>query len=154
MIQLELKIPPPLVAAVVATAMLCASIWLGPVLALPPTARVAGALMLVAVGASFDLVSLLAFRRARTTINPLRPERSKAVVTSGLYRITRNPMYLGLVLILTGLALYLDSPWALPGPLVFAAYITRFQIQPEERALTAHFGADYTAYCARVRRWL
>ena len=154
MIQLEFKIPPPLVAAVVAALMVSVSFWLGSVLSLPPAVRVGAALMLAAVGASFDLVSLLAFRKARTTINPLRPERSKAVVTSGLYRITRNPMYLGLVLILTGLALYLDSPWTLLGPVVFAAYITRFQIQPEERALTAHFGADYTAYCARVRRWL
>lgn len=151
---LELKIPPPLVAATVAGAMVVASVGLSPALALSPSVRVGAALALAAGGAYFDLSGLRAFRKAKTTVNPLTPDRTAAVVTTGVYRITRNPMYLGLVLILLGLALYLASPWALPGPLVFGAYITRFQIRPEERALTARFGTAYTAYCARVRRWL
>ena len=154
MSQLELKIPPPLVAAAVAGAMTAASVWLPPVLALPPGVRVVAALALAGVGACFDVAGLLAFRKAKTTINPLTPDRSATVVSTGVYRITRNPMYLGMALILLGLALYLASPWALLGPLVFAAFITRFQIQPEERALTARFGAAYTAYCTQVRRWL
>ena len=123
-------------------------------LPLPPSVRVGAALVLVGVGACFDVAGLLAFRKAKTTVNPLAPNRSTAVVSTGVYRITRNPMYLGMALILLGLALYLASPWALLGPLVFAAFITRFQIQPEERALTARFGAAYTAYCTQVRRWL
>ncbi len=156
MSQLELKIPPPLVAAAMAGAMTAASVWLPPVLVLPlsPSVRVGAALVLVGVGACFDVAGLLAFKKAQTTVNPLAPNRSTAVVSTGVYRITRNPMYLGMALILLGLALYLASPWALLGPLVFAAFITRFQIQPEERALTARFGAAYTAYCTQVRRWL
>ena len=136
--------------------MTAASVWLAPVLVLPlpPSVRVGAALVLVGVGACFDVAGLLAFRKAKTTVNPLAPNRSTAVVSTGVYRITRNPMYLGMALILLGLALYLASPWALLGPLVFAAFITRFQIQPEERALTARFGAAYTAYCTQVRRWL
>ena len=155
MSALELKIPPPLVAAAVAGCMYAAAVLLpAPVLALPPGVRVGMALALAAVGAGFDVAGLLAFRKARTTVNPLTPHRSVAVVSTGVYRFTRNPMYLGLALILLGLAVYLASPWALLGPLVFAAYITRFQIVPEERALQARFGAAYTAYRARVRRWL
>ena len=156
MSQLELKIPPPLVAAAMAGAMTAASVWLPPVLVLPlsSSVRVGTALVLVGVGACFDVAGLLAFKKAQTTVNPLAPNRSTAVVSTGVYRITRNPMYLGMALILLGLALYLASPWALLGPLVFAAFITRFQIQPEERALTARFGAAYTAYCTQVRRWL
>ena len=156
MSPLELKIPPPLVAAAMAGAMTAASVWLPPVLVLPlsPSVRVGAALVLVGVGACFDVAGLLAFKKAQTTVNPLAPNRSTAVVSTGVYRITRNPMYLGMALILLGLALYLASPWALLGPLVFAAFITRFQIQPEERALTARFGAAYTAYCTQVRRWL
>ena len=156
MSPLELKIPPPLVAAAVAGAMTAASVWLPQVLVLPlpPSVRVGAALVLVGVGACFDVAGLLAFRKAKTTVNPLAPNRSTAVVSTGVYRITRNPMYLGMALILLGFALYLASPWALLGPLVFAAFITRFQIQPEERALTARFGAAYTAYCTQVRRWL
>lgn len=154
MSALELKIPPPLVAAAVAGGMYAAASLLLPVLALPPGLRVGAALALAGVGAGFDLAGLLAFRKAKTTVNPLTPSKSATVVTTGVYRLTRNPMYLGLALILLGLAVYLASVWALFGPLVFAAYITRFQIVPEERVLTARFGAAFSTYCARVRRWL
>ena len=154
MSALELKIPPPLVAAAVAGGMYAAASLLLPVLALPPGLRVGAALALAGVGAGFDLAGLLAFRKAKTTVNPLTPSKSATVVTTGVYRLTRNPMYLGLALILLGLAVYLASVWALFGPLVFAAYITRFQIVPEERILTARFGTAYSAYCAQVRRWL
>ena len=105
--SLELKIPPPLVAAVVAGAMVAAALWLPPVLEVPYGVRLGGALVLAGAGACFDLAGLRAFRKAHTTINPLRPDRAAAVVTTGVYRVTRNPMYLGLVLILLGLALYL-----------------------------------------------
>ena len=154
MSALELKIPPPLVAAAVAGGMYAAASLLLPVLALPPGLRVGAALALAGVGAGFDLAGLLAFRKAKTTVNPLTPSKSATVVTTGVYRLTRNPMYLGLALILLGLAVYLASVWALFGPLVFAAYITRFQIVPAERVLTARFGAAFSTYCARVRRWL
>ena len=150
---LELKIPPPVVAAAVAGGMYAAS-RLAPVLALPSAVHVTAALALACVGAAFDVAALLAFRKAQTTVNPLAPQRSTAVVTRGVYGITRNPMYLGMALILLGWAVYLASPWTLLGPVVFVTYITRFQIQPEERALAARFGAGYTAYCAQVRRWL
>lgn len=152
--SLELKIPPPLVAVVVAGAMYAAATLHAPAWALPLSVRVVVALGLAGVGVAFDLAGMLSFRKAKTTINPLTPQRSSAVVTHGVYRFTRNPMYVGLVLILLGLAVYLASPWALLGPLAFGAFITRFQIQPEERALTARFGTAYTDYCARVRRWL
>ena len=144
--QLELKIPPPVIAATVAAGMVAVALWVGPVLNLPMALRMGGALALAAMGACFDLAGIWAFRKAKTTVNPMAPQRSAKLVANGVYRMTRNPMYLGLVLILLGLALL--------GPLAFAAYITRFQILPEERALTAHFGAAYTAYCAQVRRWL
>lgn len=153
---LELKIPPPLVAAAVAGGMYAAASLLPQVLALelPQGTRLGVALALAGAGACFDLAGLLAFRKAKTTVNPLTPSKSATVVTTGVYRLTRNPMYLGLALMLLGLAVYLASVWALFGPLVFAAYITRFQIVPEERVLTARFGAAFSTYCARVRRWL
>ena len=155
MSALELKIPPPLVAAAVAGSMYgAAALWPGTVLALPSALRVGVVLALAVAGACLDLAGLVSFRKARTTVNPLTPQRSSAVVTTGIYRFTRNPMYLGLALMLLGWAVYLVSPWGLLGPLVFAAYITRFQIVPEERALQSRFGAAYTAYRAKVRRWL
>ena len=134
--SLELKIPTPLVAAVVAGAMVAAAVWLPPVLEVPYGVRLGGALVLVGAGACFDLAGLRAFRKAHTTINPLRPDRAAAVVTTGVYRVTRNPMYLWLVLILLGLALYLASPWAVLGPPVFVAYITRYQFVDRSSFIT------------------
>jgi protein-S-isoprenylcysteine O-methyltransferase Ste14 len=102
----------------------------------------------------FDGLGLLAFRAARTTINPMAPQRTRALVTGGVYRITRNPMYVGMALLLSAWAVALGSTWALAGPLGFMLFITRFQIRPEEQALHALFGETYAAYCRRVRRWL
>jgi protein-S-isoprenylcysteine O-methyltransferase Ste14 len=150
---LELKIPPPLVALLLGAPMAWAALH-GPALALPTAWRWGLVCLLVGVGGSFDLAGLLAFRRQRTTVNPLRPENTAALVTSGVYRITRNPMYLGLALLLLAWAVWLDAWLALLGPAVFVAYITRFQIRPEERVLATRFGHDFNDYTRRVRRWL
>jgi protein-S-isoprenylcysteine O-methyltransferase Ste14 len=153
MSSLELKIPPPAVGVVVAGAMWAVSRY-GALEGVPPAWRLGAALGLAAIGAAFDVAGLIAFRRAKTTVNPMKPEKSAALVRSGVYRLTRNPMYVGMAFILLAWAVYLASPWALFGPLAFAAYITHFQIKPEERVLAARFGAEFFSYQARVRRWL
>ena len=153
MSSLELKIPPPAGALVVGIAMGWVSRY-GVLEGVPLAWRVGAALLIAAVGAAFDVAGILAFRRAKTTVNPMKPEKSAALVSSGVYRITRNPMYVGMVFILLAWAVCLASPWALFGPLLFAAYITRFQIKPEERVLAARFGDEFASYTARVRRWL
>ena len=151
--SLELKIPPPAVALVVALAMGWVTRY-GVLEGVPPPWRIGVALAVAAVGACFDVAGIIAFRRAKTTVNPMKPEKSAALVSTGVYRITRNPMYVGMVFILLAWAVYLTSAWALFGPLVFAAYITHFQIKPEERVLAARFGVEFASYQARVRRWL
>jgi protein-S-isoprenylcysteine O-methyltransferase Ste14 len=151
--SLALKIPPPAVALLVAGVMGWSSRWLN-LVDLPATWRIGAALAIAVIGMAFDVAGLIAFRRAKTTVNPMKPEKSAALVSSGVYRITRNPMYVGMAFFLLAWAVFLASPWALLGPLVFAAYITRFQIQPEERVLAARFGAEFESYRARVRRWL
>ena len=102
---------------------------------------------------AFAIAGVIAFRRSRTTVNPLHPEQATALVTRGVYRLSRNPMYAGMLLLLLAWATRLSNTAALAGPLLFALYITRFQIIPEERALTALFGEKYAAYRAKVRRW-
>jgi protein-S-isoprenylcysteine O-methyltransferase Ste14 len=157
MSKLELKIPPPVVAAFTAGAMWIAARWIGLsglFAGVPPDWRIGAALFIALIGLGFDLTGVLGFIRAKTTVNPLKPERSAALVTGGIYRITRNPMYVGMALILLAWAIYLGSGTALVGPLAFALYITRFQIQPEERVLAGRFGSEFESYCARVRRWL
>jgi protein-S-isoprenylcysteine O-methyltransferase Ste14 len=150
--SLELKIPPPIVALFVALAMWSVRL-LAPSSSAAPV-RVAAAVILVLVAVAFSVSGVLAFGKAKTTKNPMKPEDASSLVVAGVYKITRNPMYLGLCFLLLAWALFLWSPWALLGPLAFVAYISRFQIAPEERILATLFGAEYSAYKARVRRWL
>lgn len=149
---LEHKIPPPVVGLSLALAMW----YLSPALdwAAVGDIRKALAATVVLAGLCFDVLGLLAFHRAKTTVNPLRPARASTLVATGVYRLTRNPMYVGMALILTGIALVLGSVGAFAGPVLFVAFITRFQIIPEERVMAAKFGEDYIAFCRQVRRWL
>jgi len=110
--------------------------------------------LLLVVGVFFDLSGLLAFRRANTTVNPMKPNNSSTLVNTGVYRVTRNPMYVGLVFILTGWCIFLNSPLAMVGVAGFMLYIHTFQILPEERILITIFGDEYKEYQSRVRRWL
>ena len=110
--------------------------------------------VLIAAGVMLLIVALIAFVRARTTVNPVEPEQAKTLVTTGLYRISRNPMYLAMALILLGSALRLSNIGAFIAPALFVWWITLFQIKPEERALQSIFGEDFTAYRQQTRRWL
>lgn len=150
---LEHKVPPPVVAVLIAAAMWGVS-SLPPTLPLVPAIRHAAVAALAIAGVTFDLLGLLAFRRSKTTINPLKPSKASALVTGGIYRITRNPMYLGLALLLTAWAVHLSSLWPFVGPVLLVLYLNRFQIAPEERTLNSLFGEEYATYAARVRRWL
>ena len=150
--RLELKIPPPVVGLLCALAMWAA----GPTVDWSGLSWLHWALGLtwVGTGLGLDMLGLLAFRRAKTTINPLMPGKSSSLVASGIYRLTRNPMYVGMALVLCGWAVLLAHVGSVLGPVVFVAYITRFQILPEERFMAAKFGDAFDAYCAQVRRWL
>lgn len=150
---LELKIPPPAVAALVALAMWRAA-SIPPLWALQESVRLVVASCLAIVGVIFDIAAILAFRRAKTTINPLRPDKTSAFVAQGIYRVTRNPMYLGLSLLLAAWAVWLAGSWSALGPVAFMLYISRYQIAPEERAMLARFGSAYGEYQSQVRRWL
>jgi len=149
----ELKIPPVALVLIFAFVM-----WLGSAFA-PAfdvrfpfrsiTAWVVGLLGLV-VAAS----GVREFKRANTTVNPTKPQSTSSLVRTGIYSRTRNPMYLGFLLILAGWAIAMANLAAfvvLPG---FVIYMNRFQIKPEERALTLIFGDDFKAYCGEARRWI
>jgi protein-S-isoprenylcysteine O-methyltransferase Ste14 len=150
---LELRIPP------VALFLLAAAL-MGGLAALTGSPRfsftgqlLAASLLLLAAGL-VGLASVRTFARHETTVNPLRPERASRLVAAGIYRYSRNPMYLSLLLALAAWATWLGS-W--PALLVVPAFVlamNRWQIRPEERALAALFGAEYEAYRRSVRRWL
>jgi protein-S-isoprenylcysteine O-methyltransferase Ste14 len=150
---LELKVPPPAVALLTAAAMWGISLA-APAADVPMPVRLVAAIAIALAGGATAIAGAAAFRRSKTTVNPLKPETTSCLVTSGVYRFTRNPMYLGLVVVLLAWAVFLSSAWTLLGPLVFTLYMTRFQIMPEERVLSRMFGTAYSAYQAKVRRWL
>lgn len=152
---LELKIPPPLVALACAALLWAAGmLWPAGWGRAEPGLRLTAVLALAATGLALDLVAVWRFIRARTTVHPLRPETSAALVTGGLYRFTRNPMYLGMALLLGAFALWHGHPAGIAALALFTGFITRFQIIPEERVLAAKFGEEFAAYQAQVRRWI
>lgn len=151
---LEHRIPPPIVALLLVLAMWQLSTRLGGAWALPLGVRIGLGGGVALLGIAAGISGVIEFRRARTTVNPLTPTSSSSLVTGGIYRFTRNPMYLGMTLGLIGAAIGFASPWALLGPVAFVAFIGRFQIAPEERAMSRLFGPEFDAYRSRTRRWL
>ena len=150
---LELKVPPLVLVAITAALMwLTARAVPGLGVRIPSRAFVAAGL--VAAGLTLCALGIASFRRARTTVNPMTPEGSSSLVDSGPYAYTRNPMYLGMLAVLTGWAAWLGHALAAALLPAFVLYMNRFQIAPEEKAMAALFGADFDAYRARVRRWV
>ena len=153
MLRLELLIPPLVLVTGFAVAIALMSVYV-PLLRIPVPGRKYAAAALVFVGLVVAAVGVVQFRQARTTVNPMSPHKASTVVSSGLYRWSRNPMYLGMALVLLGTAAWAS---ALSGYLLvlgFCWYLTRFQIVPEEKALLAGFGSEYAQYMAKVRRWV
>ena len=144
----HIPVPPPLIFVFCALLMKF----------LPPVLQFPSSLWLVIVfggmGCAIGAASVLQFLLAKTTLNPFQLETASQLVTGGVYRLSRNPMYLSLVFILLAWMLYLGSFSALLGVVLFIWYITKFQIKPEEEGLKHLFGDAFTAYCQRTRRWL
>jgi protein-S-isoprenylcysteine O-methyltransferase Ste14 len=150
---LELKLP-PVALGVIAAGLMWAASSAAPAFDFIVPANSVFSASLALMGALTCLAGVVSFRRAKTTVNPMKPDSTSTLVVSGTYRYTRNPMYAGFLLILLGWAAFLSNVLALIVLPAFVLYMNRFQILPEERALAALFGDDYTEYLARVRRWL
>ncbi len=153
MSSLELRIPPDVVWVVVAGLMWLAS-RVTAAFGAAESLRLPLALMLMAIGAGLIVAARVALNRAGTTWHPTEPGRTTALVTSGVYRFSRNPAYLGMEIVLLGWAVVLASPAAVLVSALFVAYIARFQIRPEELVLSASLGQDHRDYLKRVRRWI
>jgi protein-S-isoprenylcysteine O-methyltransferase Ste14 len=151
--NLELKIPPLLLALIFGGLM-----WLVarqfPEATFPFDHAWMLTVALVISGTFFSICGVISFRRANTTVNPTAPEESSSLVTSGIYAWTRNPMYLGFQIFLIAWAVFLSNIYSAVICMTYFLFINRFQIRPEESALQSYFGAEYTAYKNRVRKWL
>lgn len=151
--SLELRLPPAAVVLIAALGMWLLARWTAG-LDLAVYWRIVAATSLMAAGVLVAGAGVLEFRRARTTVNPMTPEAASSMVRSGIYRHTRNPMYLGMLLALAAWAAWLANPAALAVLPAFVLYLNRFQIEPEERVLAGIFAGEFDAYRRSVRRWL
>lgn len=151
---LELRIPPPLLTIIAALFIWAIATFL-PGFAFDLAGVRPVALGLAIFGAFVCGIGVRSFLKVGTTMNPMKPDKTARLVTGGIYRFSRNPMYLGFLMLLIAWALYLSNIVALLiGPAAFIAYMNRFQISPEERALGLRFGDAYFAYTRSVRRWI
>ncbi|KKD60230.1 protein-S-isoprenylcysteine methyltransferase [Grimontia sp. AD028] len=151
--SLKLKIPPVIVVALALALMKVISLftpaseWL---VSLPSGLF----LLFVAIGAFVAVSGVVEFRRHKTTVNPMLTTEATALVSGGIYKITRNPMYLGMLLALVGGVFYWANLFTALGCLAFVFYMNRFQIEPEEAYLTGQFPDAFPEYMTKVRRWI
>ena len=105
-------------------------------------------------GVIIIILSIRLFKKGNTTVNPFKLDETSSLITEGVYRFTRNPMYLGLSSIQLGAAIYFGSYISLILIPVFIVYITKKQIYFEEISLEKKFGQDFLKYSDKVRRWI
>ncbi|MFK7966428.1 MAG: isoprenylcysteine carboxylmethyltransferase family protein [Burkholderiaceae bacterium] len=151
--ELELKVPPVVLAIGIAALM-----WIGSKVLPDFQFSIAGsgfiAIGIAVIGSVIALLGVMAFRSADTTVDPRAPDQSSSLVVHGIYQRTRNPMYVGILLILCAWGLFLGSILSFAMIPVFVVYMNRYQIIPEERYMRANFGEEYAQYVSRVRRWI
>ena len=153
MSQLELKIPPVGMFLLFLFALLGLQA-VTPGHEISPAFRVLAGLVLLAASGVFGITGILHFKRAGTSVHPLELERSSVLVTHGVYAISRNPMYLALLLALLAYGFVMSNGYCIAFAVLFVPVMNRFQIIPEERVLAERFGAAFIAYCRETRRWI
>ena len=151
---MHLKIPPPIVALIGILLIFLSKDYIL-ILYLHPHLQNTLSLLFLIFGFVIIFLATKEFKKSETTVNPMKPETSTKLVTSGVFKYTRNPMYLGLASILLASCFYFSS---LLGIIVyvplFIFYITVFQIIPEEESMKTIFNDEYLDYCSKVRRWI
>ena len=148
---MKTKIPPPIIALV-----MIVLIYLSSLLIVPTTFNYQNSLsiLVLIMGLACVLPSFRLFARYKTTISPLTPSDTAALVTEGMYRYSRNPMYLGLLLITIASTIWFGTWLGIIINIVFIFLINFLQIIPEEEALLEIFGEEYEEYKKNVRRWI
>ena len=151
---MHLRIPPPIVALIGILLIFLSKDYIL-ILYLHPHLQNTLSILFLIIGFMIIFSATKEFKKSETTVNPMKPETSTSLVTSGIFKYTRNPMYLGLTSILLASCFYFSS---LLGFIVyvplFILYITVFQIIPEEEAMKGLFNDEYLNYCSKVRRWI
>ena len=151
--KLALKVPPPVQALACGILMWAVDRQL-PGGQLKSAIQLPMAILFAVSGIVLVVFSMLAFRRASTTVDPFHPEEATQLVVDGFFAYSRNQMYVSLLFVLISWAIWLGSVYNVAALVLFVTYITFFQIKPEEEAMRSLFGETYEHYCSRVRRWI
>ena len=151
--KLELKIPPLLITLIFGFVIWAVSNWFSSVNFSLIFLEVFS-YAIFGLGIIIALVAVIKFKKEDTTVDPTSPSKSTSLVINGVYRYTRNPMYLSFFLWLLAYSLYLGNPINLLSLVFFIIYMNNFQIKAEERVLKETFGNEYEVYSSRVRRWI
>ena len=148
---MKTKIPPPIIALICIVINYLSTYLINPIKF--PNIEIIGGLILF-LGVATSMLATLLFRKDKTTVNPMNPEETTTLVTTGIFSITRNPMYLGSFLSISSTILFFGSWFGIIILMFFVWYITKFQIIPEEEAMEKLFGNKYDEYRQNVRRWI
>jgi len=148
---MKTKIPPPIIALICIVINYLSTYLINPIKF--PNIEIIGGLILL-LGVATAVLATLLFKKDQTTVNPRNPEEATTLVTSGIFSITRNPMYLGLFLSISSTILFFGSWFGIIILMFFVWYINKFQIIPEEEAMEKLFGGKYSEYRQKVRRWI
>ena len=149
---MKLKIPPALVFLIFGLLMYLLAKWL-PVGYFDFFGRIYLMVLLLVLAVIVALTALFQFFKSKTTIDPTSPGKASKLVMDGIYKFSRNPMYLALLLLLIAWGLWLGNAFNTLLAAGFVGYMNRFQIVPEEEMLLQIFGKVYQQYSVKVRRW-
>ena len=148
---LKTKIPPPIISLTCIVINYLSTYLINPIKF--PNIEIIGILILL-LGLVTAMLAIFVFKKDQTTINPINPEEATTLVTTGIFSITRNPMYLGLFFVICSTVLFFGSWLGIIILVIFVWYINKFQIIPEEQAMEKLFGKKYNEYKKNVRRWI
>ncbi len=150
---LELKIP-PVITTIIFIGLMTLAAKLSPIVKFVFPQQELISMLISIAGIACIALAVIGFNKAKTTVNPTKPDDSSAIVSSGIYKFSRNPMYLGMLLILLGYAVNAAALSCYLLLVGFILFMNQYQIKPEERLLSAKFGNEYTNYLTQVRRWI
>jgi len=146
-----LKIPPPLLVLILVIANYFSSKKID-LIHLPNQDLIS--ILILLIGILILINPIFKFIKSKTTIDPIKFKKVNKLITTGIYKYSRNPMYLGLLMIVTSTSLFYLNIFSITTPIFFYFWINRFQIKREEIFLTEKFGKEYSLYKAKTRRWM
>ena len=146
-----MKIPPPILVLILVVSS-CLSSKKIDVIHIPN--QTLTSILILLIGILILIIPVSKFIKSKTTIDPIKFKKVNKLVTSGIYKYSRNPMYLGLLLIVISSSVLYLNIYSVTTPMIFYYWINRFQIKREEIFLTEKFGKEYLLYMTRTRRWI